>query len=601
VADYAEYEAWWPDTGQPVQPTDWASAQAVQQKRRVIGQVLQIKRFDGTRAFVLNCAAPILDAEGEVVGAAVAIQDITDLRNAQEALRRSEALYRAIGESIDYGVWVCTPHGRNTYTSESFLKMVGLTQGQYSDFGWGAVLHPDDADRTIAAWKECVRTGSNWDIEHRFRGVDGQWHDILARGVPVKDERGEVLCWAGINLDISRLKRAEAALRQHNVELEQRVTERTEDLAQAIQILERQAQQLRTLTAELTLAEQRERRRLADVLHDDLQQLLVATRLRAHMLGRAEDTEIRQGSQEIVELIEEALAATRSLTGELSPPSLRNGDLLPALELLTGWMQQKHKFTVRLAEPAAPAPLLSEDHAVLVYQCVRELLLNTVKYARVEAADVTVTQDSAGLTLTVADAGVGFDPSSLRVTGGTEGGFGLLGIRERLESVGGRLEIASTPGEGSRFTLSIPLLPVPETAPVVRPPGVLVPARRPTRVLIVDDHALVRRGFATLLAGEPDLVVVGEAADGQMAIELTRQLAPDVILMDISMPVLDGIEATRAIHAEFPEVRVIGLSMFEVADQPEAMRQAGAVGYLSKSDSAEVLLAAIRSGGAPAT
>jgi len=529
--------------------------------------------------------------------------DVTERKRAEEELRRSEALYRAIGESIDYGVWVCAPDGRNTYTSESFLKMVGLTQQQCSDFGWGEVLHPDDADRTIAAWKECVRTRGIWDIEHRFRGVDGQWHDILARGVPVKDERGEVLCWAGINLDISRLKRAEAALRQFNAELEQRVAERTGDLAQAIQLLERQARQLRTLTAELTLAEQRERRRLADVLHDELQQLLVATRLRAHMLGRAEDAEIRQGSQEIVALIEEALAATRSLTGELSPPTLRNGNLLLALEWLTRWIQERHKFTVRLWPSAAPLPALPEDLSVLVYQSVRELLLNAVKYARVEAADVTVTQEVTDLRITVTDAGVGFDPSSLRVAGGTEGGFGLLGIRERLESVGGRLEIASAPGEGGRFALTVPLPVVLEGAMAPTPPAAPrrevqkgSPAAPRLRVLVVDDHALVRRGFATLLAGEPDLTVVGEAANGQMAIELTRQLSPDVILMDISMPVLDGIEATRAIHAEFPAVRVIGLSMFEVTEQPEVMRQAGAVGYLSKNDSAEALLAAIRGG-----
>lgn len=135
-----------------------------------------------------------------------------ELQEANQALRRSEALYRAIGESIDYGVWVCAPDGRNTYASESFLKLVGLTQKQCSDFGWGEVLHPDDAERTISAWKECVRTGGTWDIEHRFRGVDGQWHSVLARGVPVKDEQGQILCWAGINLDISRQKRAEEAL-----------------------------------------------------------------------------------------------------------------------------------------------------------------------------------------------------------------------------------------------------------------------------------------------------------------------------------------------------------------------------------------------------
>jgi len=307
-----------------------------------------------------------------------------------------------------------------------------------------------------------------------------------------------------------------------------------------------------------------------------------------------------------VELMEEALAATRSLTGELSPPALQNGSLLPALEWLARWIREKHHLTVHLTPPAVPLPRVPGDTAILLYQAIRECLLNTVKYARVDAADVTVTRDTEGLTLTISDAGVGFDPRTLRVAGGTEGGFGLLGIRERLELVGGRLEIASAPREGSRFVLTVPLPVVPAEGMAPRPPVAprgevqrASPAAPRLRVLVVDDRALVRRGFATLLAGEPDLTVVGEAANGQMAIELTRQLAPDVILMDISMPVLNGIEATRTIHAEFAGIRVIGLSMFEEPEQPEAMRQAGAVGYLSKNDSVEALLAAIRGGGAP--
>jgi PAS domain S-box-containing protein len=139
---------------------------------------------------------------------------ITERKKAEEALRTSEQLYRAIGESIDYGVWVCAPDGRNIYASESFLKMVGITQEQCSNFGWGDVLHPDDSERTIEAWKECVKTGSDWDIEHRFKGVDGQWHHVLARGVAVRDEMGLITSWAGINLDISELKIAEVALRE---------------------------------------------------------------------------------------------------------------------------------------------------------------------------------------------------------------------------------------------------------------------------------------------------------------------------------------------------------------------------------------------------
>jgi PAS domain S-box-containing protein len=151
--------------------------------------------------------------QGHEHGVDVFMRDVTDRRNAEEALKQSERLYRAIGESIDFGVWVCEPDGKNIYASDSFLKLVGITQEQCSNFGWGDVLHPDDAEKTITAWKECVRTGGTWNIEHRFKGVDGQWRPILARGIPVRDEQGEIIRWAGINLDISDIKRAQEALK----------------------------------------------------------------------------------------------------------------------------------------------------------------------------------------------------------------------------------------------------------------------------------------------------------------------------------------------------------------------------------------------------
>jgi PAS domain S-box-containing protein len=98
IGDYAAYRAWWADTGQMVQPEEWASARAVLHGETVIGQLLEIQRFDGTRAFVLNSAAPMRAADGRIVGSAVAIQDITALKEAETALRHSEARFRLLSD-----------------------------------------------------------------------------------------------------------------------------------------------------------------------------------------------------------------------------------------------------------------------------------------------------------------------------------------------------------------------------------------------------------------------------------------------------------------------------------------------------------------------
>ena len=173
----------------------------------------RLRDADGQPLLLEERACGFFDSGGQLVRLIGSVSSLGSANDRSASLPSSERIYRAIGESIDYGVWVCAPDGRNIYASDSFLRLVGITQEQCSDFGWGDVLHPDDAARTIAAWQECVRTAGTWDIEHRFRGVDGQWHDVLARGVPVRNAKGDVDCWAGINLDIGRLKRTEQALR----------------------------------------------------------------------------------------------------------------------------------------------------------------------------------------------------------------------------------------------------------------------------------------------------------------------------------------------------------------------------------------------------
>lgn len=165
------------------------------------------------------------------------VRDSSAQKQAEQRLLESDARYRAIGESIDYGVWVCDADGRHTYASPSFLQLLGLTQQQFADSGWGAVLHPDDAEATVAAWQDCVRTRGQWDRVLRFGAVDGQWRHVLARGVPLRDLHGQFLGWAGIHLDISRMRDAEqeivrlAATSERQRRLYETVLSNTPDLA----------------------------------------------------------------------------------------------------------------------------------------------------------------------------------------------------------------------------------------------------------------------------------------------------------------------------------------------------------------------------------
>jgi PAS domain S-box-containing protein len=158
------------------------------------------------------------------------VHDITARKEAEAALRESEARYRAIGELIPYGIWTAEPDGAWRYVSQSFLKMTGKTLEESRGHGWMNLLPDEDVQPTREAWQHCLETGCFWDYEYMIRGKDGRYRTILSRGLPLADSEGRITSWVGINLDITERKEMEEALRRAHDQLEQRVAERTATL-----------------------------------------------------------------------------------------------------------------------------------------------------------------------------------------------------------------------------------------------------------------------------------------------------------------------------------------------------------------------------------
>ncbi len=477
-----------------------------------------------------------------------------------------------------------------------------------------ARIEPEDLDRIHPIFERSIQTGEKYDVEYRVHFPGGiRW--FRSQGMPVADDGGEPSRMTGVVVDITPQKRAEADLRRSRDELERRVLERTAELSEVVDKLEREvrrrtlaeeglrhrSEQLSALAAELTVAEQRERQRLAQVLHDGLQQYLAAAKFHLNVLARAGSASVRETGESIGKLLTEAIETGRSLTTELSPPVLREGGLVPGLEWLAGWMKKQHGLSVEVIVEEQPEKV-RQDVGLLLFESVRELLFNVVKHARTLQAEVRISCPGDRLRILVSDQGAGFDPGRTRAGESASGRFGLFTIGERLDLLGGSLKIEASPGHGARFTLISPLIaggdghPAPAAAPGPELPGEAPAAEEPAsgriRVLLVDDHTMMREGLASLL--DEDMVVVGAASDGESAVRMIGETRPDVVLMDVSMPGVNGIEATRIARERFPGVRIIGLSMFDDPVNRQQMREAGAVDYLTKDGPAAALLAAIR-------
>lgn len=443
-----------------------------------------------------------------------------------------------------------------------------------------------------------LAAGAAWYAANGPLAVHGQ--TALAHSWNLLMEIGVFIVTA-VAVSIARINREDLERRvdERTVSLRQEIAERRkaeDELRRSMTQLSERSAQVHALGVALTQAEERERKRIAQLIHDDLQQALVAAGLKLAVTARATaDSAARKSIEEVQDLLDKSVKTSRTLVGELCPPELQSSGLVAALRKLADHKNEAHGLRVKV-EADAEVPPDREGVCVLVYQVVRECLFNIAKHARVDHAVVRVTQPNPlAIRVVIEDSGVGFDPAT--ASGGT--GLGLASARDRIRLVGGEWDLWSAPGLGTRVTITVPVAAQAPSAAIApagaqHPEPVVRTPETPIRVVVVDDNENLRLMYFALLRGEADIHIVGQAPNGAEAVSLVQSARPEVVLMDISMPVMDGPEATRRILAQWPTVRVIGLSAYGDSSEADAMRAAGAHACITKESSVEALLGAIR-------
>jgi len=530
-------------------------------------------------------------------------EQLAQRKRAEAALRDRDRELQLILDAGPTLIAYVDAEARYRWANKTYERWLGRTvadvPGRYVREVLGA-----PAWQKIEPYVQRALAGETVTYEQELSLPQGESRWVYASYTPDRDESGRVQGFVVHAVDITERKRAEAALRELTRTLESKVVQRTAEL-------ECRARQLQKLTLDLSQTEDRERKRLADILHDDLQQQLAAAKFHLGLLGsRARfDGATQKAAGQIADMLMQAIQTSRNLSHELSPPLLYHGDVGETLKWLAGQIRTKHGLDVQV-RTGGPVDAESEALKAFLYKAAQEMLFNIVKHARIGTAKLRLRRVGGYLCLIVSDRGRGFDPRDLKATTG----FGLFSLRERVHLLGGRMKIRSAEGRGSTFFIAVPDGVAPEGAVRVGPraysacetPDSPAPkegshageegnhAGAPLRVLVADDHEVVRQGLTALLREQRDIEVVGEAANGREAVDLAYQLQPDVVIMDVAMPLMNGDEAARQILKHRPRTRIIALSMHEEASAVARMRQAGARTYLLKTSPTDELLAALR-------
>jgi PAS domain S-box-containing protein len=505
-------------------------------------------------------ATDVPTAEGErrlrVLGF---VQDVTAQVEAESELRAREAQFRLLANTIPQLAWMAGPDGAVFWYNQRWYDYTGAEPGTMLGWEWQKVHDPFEVPRVVARVRAAIAAGEPWEDTFPLRRRDGQmrWH--LSRALPLRDASGRITLWFGTHTDISDRREMEEQLRAADRRKDEFLATLAHELRNPLAPIGNGLQVLRRpdASAEMTV-------RVAAMMERQL----------AHM----------------VRLIDDLLDVSRVTRGklELKRERVQLGDVIEAaLETTRPAIEQhRHALEVRLPPEAV---WLDADRARLA-QVFGNLLSNAAKYTppggRIVVDAIAGERDVA---VRVRDDGVGIPREALgevfelfsqvrahqsHAAGGL--GIGLALVRALVAMHGGRVDVASDgPGRGSTFTVTLPRAPAAAPAATATPPEPAIAARGHVRVLVADDNDDAAQSLAMLLRLEG--CEVRAVADGEAAVRVAREFRPAMIFMDLGMPVVDGLEATRRLRREpwGREITIVALTGWGQPGDRQRSREAG--------------------------
>jgi len=484
---YGEYKAWWPESGKPIAPDEWAAPRAIASGQAILEQEVEIECLDGTHKVLLNSAVPFHE-NGAILGAIVVNQDITQRKQAElqlaqqnqdlQQLRLAERQQRQLAETLNE-------------VSRALSQTLDFEKVLHTLLEYVTRLVPLDY-----AYIVIIESESNLTLRSLF-GYEGETEPKLVAGgsfrlgdVPYLQQimasqqslfipdtqqypgwttlitHGTVRSWLGIpivagseTIGVMTLQKASPDFfNAEHVRLAEVVSAQASVAIQNAWLFEQVRaghERLQSLSRRLVEVQENERRYIARELHDEASQSLTALKFGLRLLEQEvhQPESILPHLAELKDLTDSVLEELHRLAMGLRPASLDYLGLVAALEQLVKDSNTRYGLAVRFRATGFSEKKRLPDHVeTTVYRIVQEALTNAVRHANAKNVDVILEQRDEKAVIIVEDDGIGFDTAQI----GKSGHLGLVGMQERAQMLGAAMTIESAPGCGTIIVMEVP-------------------------------------------------------------------------------------------------------------------------------------------------